>query len=214
MRKGLEIAQGTKFDRLTTIEETEPRFYSNRKERRFLCECTCGERCVVALGFLRTGRVKSCGCLRMNRHGSTEHPLYQRCIAAINRCHNPRDKNFERYGGRGIKVLDSWIHNVGEFIVYLERLSGANNPNLSIDRINNDYGYVPGNLRFASGGQQQRNQKVRGEIPLLGVHRSGKRYRSQIRAAGRSKHLGIFDTPEEAAEAYQKALKTLPKTEK
>lgn len=205
----LEITQGTKFGRLTIVSESEETVLpSGQKHRKFLCQCECGQETTVRLSHLRSDITQSCGCLQLEiatRHGLRNDPIYSRCIKAIARCHNPKDPKFPRYGGRSIEVFHEWRKDIGKFVRFLKELPGANNSSLSIDRIDNDRGYEPGNLRFTCNSVQIRNQSARGEIPFVGVSRNGHKYKAQIWIEGATKYLGTFDTPEKASEAYQKA---------
>ncbi|KKN69789.1 hypothetical protein LCGC14_0437350 [marine sediment metagenome] len=76
---------------------------------------------------------------------------------AIDRCGNPLVINYNAYGGRGIKVWEEWIKQPEWFAAYLCTLPGWTNHSLTIDRINNDKGYVPGNLRWATHKEQSKN---------------------------------------------------------
>jgi len=70
------------------------------------------------------------------------------------RCNNPKVRNYNRYGGRGIKVCDRW----NEFENFLEDMGLRPSPNHSIDRINNDGNYEPGNCKWSDRAQQGANK--------------------------------------------------------
>jgi hypothetical protein len=75
----------------------------------------------------------------------------------IERCTNPHDTDWKNYGGRGIAVCDRWRHS---FEAFLEDM-GEKPPGHSIDRINNDGNYEPGNCRWATASEQQHNKRVK-----------------------------------------------------
>lgn len=76
---------------------------------------------------------------------------------AIDRCHNPSNPKWHRYGGRGMSVLPAWRKFPWEFAAYLCTLIGWDDPSLVLDRIDNNAGYFPENLRWASYSESARN---------------------------------------------------------
>jgi hypothetical protein len=91
----------------------------------------------------------------------TEHRrrLLNRISACLNRCHNPRDRGYRNYGGRGIYVHKPWRSSRREFLRYLVTLEGWDQPDLELDRINVDRGYEPGNLRFITRTENAGNRR-------------------------------------------------------
>lgn len=86
----------------------------------------------------------------------------------LDRCEDPKHKNYARYGGRGIAVCERW-HDVQLFIADIEQLLGPRPPAMSIDRIDNNGNYKPGNVRWATALQQRHNQSGVAEHTLTVV---------------------------------------------
>jgi hypothetical protein len=86
------------------------------------------------------------------------HPLYQTWNAMMTRCYNPQHEQFKDYGGRGITVCDRW-HDVRLFIADIELLIGSRPPKMTLDRIDNDGGYGPGKVRWATRSEQRLNAR-------------------------------------------------------
>jgi len=89
--------------------------------------------------------------------GNAHHPLYGRWCAAIQRCHNPNNKQYPGYGARGIRVCDSWRHNFRQFVKDM----GPCPPGYCLDRANNDGNYEPNNCRWVTPSQSGVNRRAR-----------------------------------------------------
>lgn len=88
--------------------------------------------------------------------------LLDRISAALQRCHNPNDKNYPNYGGRGIEVHEPWRNGTEgrrNFLTHLITLDGWDIPNFDMDRIDTNKGYEPGNLRFVTRSQNMNNKR-------------------------------------------------------
>ena len=92
----------------------------------------------------------------------TETLTYKIWENMIQRCANPNHTAWEWYGGRGIQVCDRWRDS---FLAFLEDMGPRPGPELSIDRIDNDGNYEPGNCRWATQNQQVRNSRRNRRAP-------------------------------------------------
>jgi len=90
------------------------------------------------------------------KHGFAKHPLYQVWANMMYRCYDPRHKNYKDYGGRGIDVYKIF-HKMEVFCTWAQAHGWERG--LTLERINNDRGYYPDNIRFVTMGEQARNRR-------------------------------------------------------
>lgn len=154
----LKDITGERFTRLTVIKLSH---IKNRKSY-WLCECDCGNEHIVRSDSLKCGNVKSCGCLNMEaksiKHGEWGTKLYFVWAGMKQRCTNPKQKHYDRYGGRGISVCEEW-QTYEPFHKWA--INAGYKEGLTIDRINNDGNYEPSNCRWVTIAEQQKNKTQR-----------------------------------------------------
>jgi hypothetical protein len=162
---------GQKFG-LWVVLALHPERYAFRYEKQsgtfaqWLCRCEgCGTERVVVGGSLRLGRSRSCGGCGRVKHGHCRNyrstRIYEVWRSMMQRCHNPNHPAYAHYGGRGICVCERW-HSFVNFLVDM----GEPAPGLSIDRINNDGNYEPGNCRWATHSEQMRNRRPQKKLRI------------------------------------------------
>lgn len=162
---------GMSFGRLLAKERR-----SYRKTHSFwLCECECGTVKEIAQTSLLRGSTVSCGCHRreiarkqLTKHSMCRSPEYRARAHLLDRCYNQNDPMSPHYGGRGIKVCDKWRSS---FECFLADMGVRPSPGHSIDRIDNDGNYEPGNCRWATLIEQARNTSVAKTIEWQGAVR-------------------------------------------
>lgn len=151
--RALDLA-GKRFHRLQVIARTKNR----GRNVMWSCKCDCGIAIDVSSSSLSSGKNKSCGCFRREamsqfRHGSVNTPEYNTWSSMLRRCNNANNRSYPRYGGRGIRVCDQW----NDFVGFLRDMGRKPSPDHSLDRIDNNGNYEPGNCRWATRVQQSRN---------------------------------------------------------
>jgi hypothetical protein len=158
---------GRVFERLTVKERYPERDRNNHIQ--WLCLCSCGNTLIVTSSRLTSGNTRSCGCLFMEtrtKHGASYTPEYRSWIAIKDRCYNTKNKHYHRYGGRGITMSEEFRDN---FEAFLNDVGPRPSKKHSIDRIENDKGYQPGNCRWATKTEQANNRESNIRIEFEGI---------------------------------------------
>jgi hypothetical protein len=164
---------GQRFGRLLVTEQQPRRSLSGGV--RWHCLCDCGGETTVASWELRSGTTVSCGCFRqetsalklrkyrrpsepIHGHARTSHRSaeYTAWRGMLARCYQPSSPSYKNYGARGITVCERWRNS---FVSFLVDVGLKPDPRLTLDRIRNDVGYEPGNVRWATWTQQNNNRR-------------------------------------------------------
>jgi hypothetical protein len=161
MRKNFKDLTGLRFKGLLVLKYTRT---CSSGSALFECKCDCGVIKEIKGKSLLSGNTSTCGC-RHKEDGFTaaaagtkrrNHPLYNTWKSMKGRCNNKNGSDYKYYGGRGISVCERWRDSFTNFIVDMgERPKGY-----SIERINNDGNYEPGNCKWASKSEQGYNKRT------------------------------------------------------
>lgn len=157
---------GKRFGKLVVVER---RGTGKRRAAVWLCKCDCGQERLLETGPLNAGRVRSCGCLKNEMsakrlrgntlaltHGKNRTSEYRAWQGMVDRCEYPQTSSYPHYGGRGIAICAEWRRS---FEAFFRDVGPRPTPQHSIDRIDVNGNYEPGNVRWATATDQQRNKR-------------------------------------------------------
>jgi len=146
---------------------------AGKKRALWECDCDCGKTGVrVTSNALRNNNTKSCGCYktqvirRPKTHGYSRTRIYETWSNMISRCEYGNRPDFEHYGGRGISVCQRWRDSFEDF---LADMGDRPFPRATLERINVNGNYEPGNVRWATQKEQTRNKRNNRLVTISGV---------------------------------------------
>lgn len=135
----------------------------------YQCRCECGSVVDLIYSNVRRGNTKSCGCWKVEhgyltgkahvRHGMSHTRTYRTWISIRRRCTLRTHKDYQWYGARGISVCDRWNSSFESFLADM----GEAPEGMSIDRINNNGDYEPGNCKWSTATEQNQNRRPSSE---------------------------------------------------
>lgn len=145
------------------------------------CKCDCGKMSTPSGRNLVRGLTKSCGCNKYGhnnlRHGLSNTAEYRAWKSMKGRCCNPLDKRYHRYGGRGICLAPEWLD---DFEAFLSDVGPRPSPKHSIDRIDNDGHYEPGNVKWSTPVEQNRNRSTNKVLEVFGLRKTAAEWALEI----------------------------------
>lgn len=160
-----------RYGRLIVLKEIK-----RKGERlKYLCKCDCGNTKEILARHVKAEAIKSCGCLQKEAsskasktHGLGGSYIYNSWKGIKSRCLDKSNKHYKNYGGRGIIIHKEWEDDPVGFADYIKKELGERPPKHTLDRINNEKGYEPGNLRWATSRQQNNNTRKNRHLTLNG----------------------------------------------
>ncbi len=154
--RGVKDLTGKRFVRWTVLAFAGMGvFPSGERYARWHCRCECGSVGVISGRSLRAKTSRACGCQRTT-HGGRNTPLYRRWRHMIQRCEVPQNIGFPLYGGRGIRVCHAWRVSFAAFAADMGEPPTSRH---SLERIDVNGHYEPGNVRWATVYEQGRNKR-------------------------------------------------------
>jgi hypothetical protein len=164
----LDVKIGARFSFLKIIK---------RENRKWIAVCDCGTITKTTTQQIERGSSRSCGCMRSallskasKTHGETvggkRTPEYAAWVGMVYRCETKTSQSYKDYGGRGVKVCKRWLSSYESFLSDVGRRPSRFH---SLGRVDNDKGYFPKNVKWATRKEQERNKRSSRRVTINGV---------------------------------------------
>lgn len=159
----VEVEIGRRFGRWVVVEKLS-------YKQKYLARCDCGEERNIRVYDLLQGKTTMCkGCatsaVKSPGKAISNTTEYNTWIHINQRCHNPNNKDYPNYGGRGIEVYPLWRESYEAFYMHM---GPKPDKGYSIERLDVNKGYEPGNVVWATCTEQNRNKRTNVKVDLFG----------------------------------------------
>jgi hypothetical protein len=171
--------EGKKFNMLTVIKKVGK---DKRKNILWLCKCDCGNDKTAITTNIKNGNILSCGCIKKHNnktHGKTETKLFKVFQNIKQRCYNQNNKKYKNYGERGIVICDDWLNDFTNFYNWAMDNGYQEDSGLTLDRIDVNGNYEPGNCRWADMKTQQNNKTINLNVTINGKTQTAKQWEEE-----------------------------------
>lgn len=201
----INYKKGQKLGELIYVKDVD----FPKKGRYAIFVCECGNECIVDVNKAKSGHTKSCGCKahpkgKNSPHwkGCRNHPYYSTYSGIKTRCYNKKAKQYNDYGGRGIKMYTQWKNDFVSFAEYIEKLKNYGKKGYTLDRINNNGNYEPDNIKFSTRRQQILNSRLRktnkSGYKNICFHKQTNKWCVRKNINGKRIWVGVFNSIEDA----------------
>ncbi len=193
---------GLKFGRLYVIKDSGKR--TNKGGILWECLCDCGNSCLKVSHSIKSGMVKSCGCLQkevLKTHGFSYTRIHRIWQSMKTRCYFEGHSSYKHYGGRGIVMCEKW----NAFEGFYSEMGEPPSEKHQIDRIDNNLGYFKDNCRWVTATVNMQNRRKRKNMSSNYIGVSRDKSRNKFTAQCNMKGVKLqkrFETEIEAAIAY------------
>lgn len=211
-KKARQYNQGEEIGKfgITYLSETKKRRYGkfNLRYANFICHCS--KIFEANISAVKRGHTSSCGCVKLKMfvefatiHGMCTTPIYHLWQSMRNRIEDKSFKQYKDYGGRGIIIFPPWKEDFMLFFDYVSALSNYGIKGLTLDRIDNNGNYEPGNLRWTTKHIQSTNTRMlnTNTSGYTGVYKHKNIWVAQIVVMREHHYLGHYRTKEQAVTA-------------
>ena len=188
---------------------------NSKTKRRFgIYRCFCGKEFKTRTHYIKSKHTKSCGCIKDivksgYKHGQYRHELYGHYRAMIERCYNPKQTCYDRYGGRGIRVCGRWLEDINN---YIEDMYPTFKKGLTIERIDVNGNYEKSNCKWVDMVTQAHNKDYDNIMKYnttgyIGVWKAKENiYVAELKYENKKHRIGRFKTALEGAIAREKYI--------
>lgn len=159
----IEVEIGRRFGRWVVVAKLD-------YKQKYLCRCDCGAESNIRVYDLTGGKTLMCKGCSVSASKSPGQPIsntteYNTWIHINQRCHNPNNKDYKNYGGRGIQVCSLWR---GSYEAFLMSIGKKPTPEHTIERLDVNKGYEPSNVVWATRDEQARNKRSNVRVTIDG----------------------------------------------